>query len=66
MMFLLTSPTTTVRHIRSAMPFLVSESEFVEIFGRIQERDLPYWADPFKACQVGSTQTTEAAGVCWG
>ncbi len=26
--------------------FLVSEAEFDEIFARIQERDLPYWADP--------------------
>ena len=26
--------------------FLVSEPEFDEIFGRIQERKLPYWADP--------------------
>lgn len=26
--------------------FLVSESEFDEIFGRIQQRELPYWADP--------------------
>lgn len=26
--------------------FLVSEPEFDEIFGRIQARDLPYWADP--------------------
>jgi catechol 2,3-dioxygenase-like lactoylglutathione lyase family enzyme len=26
--------------------FLVDESEFDEIFGRIQARDLPYWADP--------------------
>jgi len=26
--------------------FLVSEAEFDEIFGRIRERDLPYWADP--------------------
>jgi catechol 2,3-dioxygenase-like lactoylglutathione lyase family enzyme len=26
--------------------FLVSESEFDEIFGRIRERGLPYWADP--------------------
>src|SRR5262245_4144504 len=26
--------------------FLVGESEFDEIFGRIRERDLPYWADP--------------------
>jgi catechol 2,3-dioxygenase-like lactoylglutathione lyase family enzyme len=28
--------------------FLVSESEFDAIFGRIRERKLPYWADPFK------------------
>ena len=26
--------------------FLVSELEFDEIFGRIRERSLPYWADP--------------------
>jgi catechol 2,3-dioxygenase-like lactoylglutathione lyase family enzyme len=28
--------------------FLVSEPEFDEIFGRIRERSLPYWADPFR------------------
>jgi hypothetical protein len=27
--------------------FLVSEEEFDAIFGRIKERGLPYWADPF-------------------
>jgi catechol 2,3-dioxygenase-like lactoylglutathione lyase family enzyme len=26
--------------------FLVSESEFDEIFARVRERSLPYWADP--------------------
>ena len=26
--------------------FLVDENEFDEIFGRIRERELPYWADP--------------------
>lgn len=26
--------------------FLVTEDEFDEIFARIQERELPYWADP--------------------
>lgn len=26
--------------------FLISEDEFDEIFGRIQARDLSYWADP--------------------
>jgi catechol 2,3-dioxygenase-like lactoylglutathione lyase family enzyme len=26
--------------------FLVSEAEFNEIFGRVKEQDLTYWADP--------------------
>jgi catechol 2,3-dioxygenase-like lactoylglutathione lyase family enzyme len=29
--------------------FLISEPEFDEIFGRIRERDLPYWADPHQS-----------------
>jgi catechol 2,3-dioxygenase-like lactoylglutathione lyase family enzyme len=29
--------------------FLVGESEFDEIYGRIQARGLPYWADPGRA-----------------
>ena len=33
--------------------FKTSESEFDEIFGRIRERQLPYWADP------GQTQLGE-------
>jgi catechol 2,3-dioxygenase-like lactoylglutathione lyase family enzyme len=28
--------------------FLVSEDEFDEIFARIVERELPYWADPHR------------------
>jgi catechol 2,3-dioxygenase-like lactoylglutathione lyase family enzyme len=28
--------------------FLVSEIEFYQIFGRIRERGLSYWADPFR------------------
>jgi catechol 2,3-dioxygenase-like lactoylglutathione lyase family enzyme len=28
--------------------FLVTEEEFDDIFGRIQQRDMPYWADPFR------------------
>jgi catechol 2,3-dioxygenase-like lactoylglutathione lyase family enzyme len=28
--------------------FLVSETEFDEIFARIEERRLPYWADPHR------------------
>lgn len=31
---------------RQHYAFLVSEAEFDEIFARIRERDLPYWADP--------------------
>ena len=28
--------------------FLISEAEFDEIFGRIRQRELSYWADPFR------------------
>jgi catechol 2,3-dioxygenase-like lactoylglutathione lyase family enzyme len=28
--------------------FLISEEEFDDVFARITERDLDYWADPFK------------------
>jgi catechol 2,3-dioxygenase-like lactoylglutathione lyase family enzyme len=28
--------------------FLISDAEFDEIFGRVQRRGLPYWADPAK------------------
>jgi catechol 2,3-dioxygenase-like lactoylglutathione lyase family enzyme len=28
--------------------FLVSESRFDEIFARVRERNVPYWADPFQ------------------
>jgi catechol 2,3-dioxygenase-like lactoylglutathione lyase family enzyme len=29
--------------------FLISEDDFDDIFGRIRERGLEYWADPFKS-----------------
>jgi len=29
--------------------FLIGEDEFDEIFGRIRDRGLDYWADPFKS-----------------
>ncbi|MEV7869706.1 VOC family protein [Streptomyces sp. NPDC088124] len=32
--------------VPSHYAFRVTEEEFDAIFGRIQERDLPYWADP--------------------
>jgi catechol 2,3-dioxygenase-like lactoylglutathione lyase family enzyme len=31
---------------RQHYAFLVSEEEFDAIFGRVRERNLPYWADP--------------------
>ncbi len=38
--------------------FLVSEPEFDEIFGRIRERAIPYWADPGHR-QAGKTNTND-------
>lgn len=32
---------------RQHYAFLVTEAEFDDIFGRIRERDLTYWSDPF-------------------
>jgi len=45
--------------------FLVSDSEFDEIFARIRERGLPYWADPRKR-QPGEINTHDGGrGVYW-
>ena len=45
--------------------FLVSESEFDEIFGRIRERGLTYWADPGRRHE-GETNTNDGGrGVYW-
>jgi catechol 2,3-dioxygenase-like lactoylglutathione lyase family enzyme len=45
--------------------FLVSESEFDEILGRIEERELPYWADPGKR-RPGEFNTNDGGrGVYW-
>jgi catechol 2,3-dioxygenase-like lactoylglutathione lyase family enzyme len=45
--------------------FLVSEDEFDAIFGRITERGLPYWADPFKH-RPGEINTNDGGrGVYW-
>ena len=38
--------------------FLISESEFDEIFARIRERKLPYWADPYQR-QRGKINTRD-------
>ena len=45
--------------------FLVSESEFDDIFGRIRERGLPYWADPSRR-RPGEFNTNDGGrGVYW-
>ena len=38
--------------------FLVSESEFDQIFDRVRERSLPYWADPAQT-QAGEINYNE-------
>jgi catechol 2,3-dioxygenase-like lactoylglutathione lyase family enzyme len=45
--------------------FLVSEAEFDEIFGRIRERGLDFWADPFDQ-QPGKINTNDGGrGLYW-
>ena len=45
--------------------FLVSEDEFDAIFGRIRDRGLDYWADPFER-QPGRINTDDGGrGVYW-
>jgi catechol 2,3-dioxygenase-like lactoylglutathione lyase family enzyme len=45
--------------------FLVSEDEFDEIFGRIQERGLTYWADPHKRQPGRVNHHDGGRGVYW-
>ena len=45
--------------------FLVGEDDFDAIFGRIRERDLSYWADPFHR-RPGQINTNDGGrGVYW-
>ena len=45
--------------------FLVSETEFDQIFGRIRDRQLPYWADPGRR-RPGEYNTNDGGrGVYW-
>jgi extradiol dioxygenase family protein len=45
--------------------FLVSEAEFDDIFERIRERGLPYWADPGRR-RPGEFNTNDGGrGVYW-
>ncbi|MDP3735972.1 MAG: VOC family protein [Hyphomonadaceae bacterium] len=45
--------------------FLVSESEFDEIFGRIRERRLDYWADPARRTKGEINHHDGGRGVYW-
>ena len=44
--------------------FLVSEAEFDEIFGRIEARGLPYWADPARQ-KAGRINTHDGGRGCY-
>ena len=45
--------------------FIVSEAEFDEIFGRIRERGLPYWADPGHRRPGRINHNDGGRGVYW-
>jgi hypothetical protein len=45
--------------------FLVSEEEFDEIFGRIRDRDLTYWADPHQSRPGEINRHDGGRGVYW-
>jgi catechol 2,3-dioxygenase-like lactoylglutathione lyase family enzyme len=45
--------------------FLVDESAFDDIFERINLRDLPYWADPFKRRPSEFNTNDGGRGVYW-
>lgn len=45
--------------------FLVSEAEFDQIFGRIQARGLPYWADPGQTRKGEINRHDGGRGVYW-
>lgn len=44
--------------------FLVSEEEFDQIFGRIQAREIPYWADPH-ATRPQEINTNDGGRGCY-
>jgi catechol 2,3-dioxygenase-like lactoylglutathione lyase family enzyme len=45
--------------------FLVSDDEFDEIFGRIQEQQLTYWADPMLSRKGEINHNDGGRGVYW-
>lgn len=50
---------------RQHYAFIVSEDEFDEIFGRIRERGLPYWADPGHHQPGEINRNDGGRGVYW-
>ena len=51
--------------VRQHYAFLVSEEEFDEIFGRIQQRGLAYWADPGHSRPGKINRNDGGRGVYW-
>ncbi len=47
------------------LAFLVSEETFDEVFGRLQERDLPYWADPMHSRARQFSAYSGGRGFYW-
>ncbi|MCI3932737.1 VOC family protein [Streptomyces sp. AN091965] len=45
--------------------FMVSETEFDEIFGRIKERGLTYWADPHHTRENAINTNDGGRGLYW-
>ncbi len=45
--------------------FLVSDEEFDEVFGRIKDRGLSYWADPFHGQPNEINHNDGGRGVYW-
>ncbi|MGW6934391.1 VOC family protein [Lentzea sp. NPDC054927] len=45
--------------------FLVTEEEFDQIFGRIQEQGLDYWADPYHSQPQQINRNDGGRGVYW-
>jgi catechol 2,3-dioxygenase-like lactoylglutathione lyase family enzyme len=50
---------------RQHYAFLISEDEFDVIYGRIRERGLDHWADPFKSRPGEINRNDGGRGVYW-
>jgi len=47
------------------LAFLVSEETFDEVFGRLRERGLPYWADPMHSRPLQFSAYDGGRGFYW-